>query len=119
MKKAIVIAFLFVAVSVFGQEIDRSQYEETTLSDLEVWWKGGYESYSKRFKVTVFCSGTTVLTFPRMTFYDLDGETSEMMYATRRWPAMKYKQRVTIYFYAIICTAGYGMCAIIEDIDYD
>jgi hypothetical protein len=64
--------FIINLVPLNAQSINRSQYEATTLFDVQLWGRQGQASASKKFKATVRFSsqfGTT------LAVYDLDGIT--------------------------------------------
>jgi hypothetical protein len=103
MKKMIfLLSLLIVGSWIMAQTVDRTQYTETTLFDLEIWEHQGQARASQKFKATVqfsMQSGTSLI------FVDTDGNTLKDFYITKRWPEMQRNQRVIIYFTA---TKSYG-----------
>jgi NMD protein affecting ribosome stability and mRNA decay len=78
-----------------ASQINHSQYSETTLFDVELWEWQGQNTETKKFKATVqFISQSGT----RISFQDLDGDTSKVFDVTKRWPSMQRGQKVTIYF---------------------
>jgi hypothetical protein len=97
MKKfELMMVFCLICVNfMFSQDIDISQYEETTLFDYRLWCQNAPRGDVKRFKTTVLFemqSGTTFY------FRDLDNQSFTPIKIDRRWPIMERKQQVTVYF---------------------
>jgi NMD protein affecting ribosome stability and mRNA decay len=116
MKRAFIGLVLFgIGFFAVAQSIDRTQYADSTLFDVELWERQGQETVAKKFKTTVefrMQSGTSLM------FADLDGDTTEMFEVTKRWPSMQRGQKVTIYFTAKK-SYGSGDTPMLDDIDYD
>jgi hypothetical protein len=115
MKKPALFVVLFaIAAAVFGQEnLDLSQYEETTLSYVELWEKIGTETTSKKFKVSVFFLSQNG---NNLWFYDFARNKLVSFGVTRLWSTLEQYQMVTIYFVARK-SKGSGERLIIDYID--
>jgi hypothetical protein len=115
MKKANFLMFILLTGvnALFAQQgIDRSQYEETTLFDYQLWRNNAQDGTVKKFKATVLFrsqNGTSVY------FDDLDRQSFVDMTINRRWPVMEREQQVTIYFTIRVD----GSSPLVDDIDYN
>jgi hypothetical protein len=92
------------------EPIDRSEYEETTLSDYEVWLNQVEIGDTKKFKASVLFSMESKTT---LYFTDLNEKGFTGFEIKKDRPSLQAKQPVVIYF-----TAAGSMTRIIDDIDY-
>ncbi|GHT57839.1 hypothetical protein FACS1894109_10840 [Spirochaetia bacterium] len=113
MKKFLNFIFMISAIVGFGkaQELDRSLYEETALSDYKIWVSKAQYGESKKFRAPVVFSGQIDTD---LYFDDSAGENFTAFKAEKTWPAMGKNQQVTIYFTG----TGQGP-SVINDIDYN
>ncbi|GHV05497.1 hypothetical protein FACS189485_12570 [Spirochaetia bacterium] len=113
MKKFLHFVFMISAIAGFSkaQELDRSLYEETALSDYKIWVSGAQDGESKKFKAPVVFSGQIDTD---LYFDDSAGENFTAFKAEKTWPAMGKNQQVTIYFTG----TGQGP-SVINDIDFN
>jgi hypothetical protein len=108
------IAIVFIALTAAGiinaQSVNRSEYEETTLSNYEIWLNQAEVGDAKKFRASVLFSMQSETTF---YFTDLNEGSFTGFNSGKDWSSLQADQPVVIYF-----TATGSLTRVIDDIDY-